>query len=142
MFYGDVEIAFANLRRMRTGGLQQVGHDVVDARDFLADIFDDLTSRTRCWQVAADDFDYSCNASERIADFMCQPCSHFTKSREVFGTRHLSAVKALDFLAALAKLNDHLVEVTAEVSDFIVAVGEADGYGEVTSAEFGDLLLQ
>jgi hypothetical protein len=40
---------------------------------------------------------------------------HFAKRGEVFGARHLRAVQALDFLAALAELNDHLVEVAAEV---------------------------
>ena len=49
---------------------------------------------------------------------------------------------SLDFSAALAQLLHHVVEVAAEVSDFVVAAGEADGNIEITFADLGDFLLQ
>src|SRR5215472_4283570 len=142
MFDGDVEITLADFGWMRTSGLQEISHDVIDARNFLADVFDDVTSRAGCRQVAADDLDHSCNACEWIADFMCEAGRHLTECREVLGARHLGAVKALDFLAALAKLHHHLIKVATEVPDLVVTMGEADGDGKITAAEFSDLLLQ
>jgi hypothetical protein len=37
----------------------------------------------------------------------------------MFGAGHLSAVQAFDFFAAFAELHHHLVEVAAEVADFV-----------------------
>src|SRR5579864_1824807 len=51
-------------------------------------------------------------------------------------------MQALDFFAALAELRDHLVEVAAEVADFIVAIREAYRDIQVTATELNDLLLQ
>src|SRR5579871_1839499 len=73
----DIEIAFADFRWMRARGLQEIGDDVIDTGDFLADIFDDLTSRTGCWQITSDNLDHAGDAREWITDFMREARSHF-----------------------------------------------------------------
>ena len=73
---------------------------------------------------------------------MRKSCGHLSESGEVFGTGHLRTVQAFDLDAALAQLLHHLVEVATEVSDFVVAVREADRDAEIPAAELRDLLLQ
>src|SRR5581483_1027893 len=101
--------------------MQQVGNDAVDLRDFQANIFDDPAGRAGLRQVAANDVDYAGDSGKRIADFVGESGGEFAEGGEMFGARHLSAMQTVDFFAALAQLLDHLIEVTTEVADFIVA---------------------
>ena len=64
VFYGGIEITLANLRRMRACRLQQIGHDVIDAADFLSNVFDHSARRTGRGQVASDDLDDSSDSSQ------------------------------------------------------------------------------
>ena len=50
--------------------------------------------------------------------------------------------RRLNLFAALAQLLHHVVEVAAEVSDFVVAAGKADGDVQVAVADLRDLFLQ
>ena len=127
---------------MRPGGLQQVGDDAVDARDFLANILHHRTRGAGCGQIAADDFDDPGNSGQRISNLVRQTGGHFAQSGHVLGARHLRAVQAFDLVAALAQLLDHVIEVAAQVSDLVVAMGKADGDAQVAAAELRNLLLQ
>jgi hypothetical protein len=53
----------------------------------------------------------------------------------------LRAVKALDFLATLTHLPDGLVEIPAQITDFILLVGELDSHVHVAITELGYFLL-
>ena len=85
-------------------------------------------------QVAADDFDDAGNSRQRISNFVSQPGGHFAQGCEVLGAGHLRAVQAFDFAAVLAQLLDHVVEVAAEVADFVVTVSETDRDAEIAAA--------
>lgn len=56
VFRGRVEVAAANLRRVRTRRFEQIGQDAVDLRDLEANIFDYRSRRAGRGQIAADDF--------------------------------------------------------------------------------------
>src|SRR5215467_5017636 len=127
---------------MRPSRLKQIGDDVIDAGDFLANVLDYISSRARRRKIAADNFNDSGDSREWIPDFMGQSCCDLAQRGEVFGARHLRSMQALDFFAVLAQLFDHLVEVASKIADLVVAMGKTDGYGEVVSAQFRDLLLQ
>jgi hypothetical protein len=71
-----------------------------------------------------------------------RPAANSPKRRQVLGARHLCAMQALNFLAALAQLLHHVIEVAAEVSDFVVAPGEADRDIQVAFTDQRDFLLQ
>src|SRR3954454_19618348 len=60
----------------------------------------------------------------------------------MFGAGHLCAVKTLNLFATLAKLFDHSVEVTAEVADLVIALGEVDGDVHVSVGHAGNLVLK
>lgn len=60
----------------------------------------------------------------------------------MFRARHLGAVVPFDLFAALAQLLDHMIEVTTEVSDFVVAVGEANRDIQVPSSDAHNLVLK
>lgn len=77
VFHGCVEIAEANLWRMRTRGLEKIGQRTIDARDFLANVFDDGTGGTAGWKVAAYDFYHAGNSGERIANLVSQSRRQF-----------------------------------------------------------------
>ncbi len=127
---------------MRPRGLQQIGDDVVDARDFLANVLDHSARGAGRGKVAADDLDDAGNSRQRVANFMCEPGGQFSQSGQVLGARHLGAVQALDFSAALAQLSHHLIEVAAQVSDLVVAVRKTYGNCEIAATELRDFLLQ
>src|SRR5450755_2003299 len=80
--------------------------------------------RARYRQVASNDFDYACNACERIADFVGEPGRKFSECGQAFHTRHLGAVQPFHLFPTLAQLLDHVVEATTEASDFVVAIGK------------------
>ena len=127
---------------MRPRGLQQIGNDVIDAGDFLANIFDYRARGAGRRQIAANDFDDAGNPRQWVADFVGQAGGHLAESGKVFGARHLSAVQAFDLDAALAQLPHHLIEVAAQVSNLVVAAGETHRHVEIAAAELRDLLLQ
>ena len=58
----------------------------------------------------------------------------FAQRGQVLGARDLGAGEALDFLAVLAQLLHHLVEVAPQFADVVLAVGEGDGDGELAVA--------
>ena len=60
----------------------------------------------------------------------------------MFGAGYLGAMQNLDFFAAVPQLLHHVIEVAAEVSDFVVTIGEADGDIEIAVADLIHLLLQ
>ena len=72
MFDRDVQIASALLRRMRPGGLQQIGHDLVDPRNLLPDVLYHRACGTGRGKVSSNDFDDSRNSGQRIPDFVGQ----------------------------------------------------------------------
>ena len=76
-------------------------------------------------QIAADDFDHAGDARQRIADFVGQPGGQLAQGGEVLGARHLRLVQPLDFFAAGLQLLHHLVEVAAQVANFVIALREA-----------------
>ena len=92
-------------------------------RDFQADILYYCSRRTGCGQIAADDLDDSGDSGQRIANLMGQAGRQLAQRRQVLGARHLSAMQAFDLFAALAQLLHHVIEVAAEVADFVVAIG-------------------
>ena len=126
MFHGRVEIAAANLRVPRTRGLQKIGQSAADAADFQPDILHHRPCRAGGGQIATDDLDDAGNSGQRIANLVGQPGGQLAESGEVFGARHLGAMQALNLFAALAQLLHHVIEVAAEIADFVVALGEAD----------------
>ena len=69
---------------------------------------------------------YAGDTGQRIANFVRESGSKFAQGGDVFGARHLSAMQALDLLAAFAQLAHHVVEVAAEVTDVVVAVAETN----------------
>ena len=73
----QVARSIPGVRRARR--LQQIGKDVVDLRDFQANIFHDGARRTAAGQVASNDFDDAGNAGQRIANFMRQPGGEFAE---------------------------------------------------------------
>ena len=115
---------------------------MIDAGDFLANIFDHGACRARSRQIAANDLDDAGNPGQGIANLVGQASGHLSQGGKVLGARHLRAVQALDLDPALAELRNHLVEVASQVSDFVVAVGKAHVRAEVTAAELSNLLLQ
>jgi hypothetical protein len=50
-----------------------------------------------------------------------KPAASLAEGCQVLGARHLGAMQAVDFLAALPQLLHHVVEVAAEISDLVVA---------------------
>ena len=58
----------------------------------------------------------------------------------MLGARHLGSMGLLELLPALAQLAHHLIEVAAQVADFVVPAGETGCYRQVSIAELGDLL--
>ncbi len=139
---GRVEVAETVLRRLGTRGLQQVGNDAVDAQHLAAHFLRHLAGGAGFRQVASDDIHHARDSGERIADFMGQAGGKFAERGQVLGARDLGPVEALDFMAALAQLLDHVVEVAAQVADIVVAVGKADGDVEVAIAHALDFFLQ
>ncbi len=111
-------------------------------RDFQANIFHDGAGRTGRGQIAADDLDDAGDSGERIANLVSQAGGQFAERRQVLGARHLGAMQALNLLTTLAQLLHHVVEVAAEVSDFVVALGEADCDVQVAFTHQCHLLLQ
>ena len=134
MFGGCAQVLHLKLRRLGARSLQQIGQDAVDLHCFFFGVFDDRAGRAVGRQVAADDFDDAGNSGQRIADFVRQAGRQFAQGCEVFGARHLGLVQALDFFPAGFQLRDHVVEVAAQVANFVVALGEADGDVHVAEA--------
>ncbi len=93
-------IANAELRRLGTRGLQQLGEDAVDLQRLFLGVFDDRTCRAVGRQIAADDFDDAGDPRQRVADFVRQSGGQFAQGGEVFGARHLVLMQALDLFAA------------------------------------------
>jgi hypothetical protein len=58
------------------------------------------------------------------------------------GTLHLGAVQPFHLFSALAQLLDHVVEVTTEVTDFVVAVGKTYRDIEVPFSDPHNLALK
>ena len=127
---------------MRPRGLQQVGDDVVDAGNLLANVFDHRARGAGCGQVAANDFDDAGNSRQRIANFVGQSSGQLSESGKMLGARHLGAVQAFDLEAAFAHLPHHLIEVAAQVADFVIAMGETHGNVEIAATQLRDFLLQ
>jgi hypothetical protein len=121
VFHGGVEVAAANLRRVRPRGFQKIGQDAIDLHDFQANIFHYRARRAGRGQIAADDFDDAGDSGQRVANLVGQARGQFAERRQVLGARHLGAMQDLNFFPALAQLLHHVVEVAAEVSDFVVA---------------------
>ncbi len=93
-------------------------------------------------QVAADDFNHSGDSRQGIADLVGQPGRQLAQGGEVLGARHLGLMQALDLFAAGLELRHHVVEVAAQIANFVVALGEADGNVHVAQAHARDLVLQ
>ena len=130
------------MRRVWPRGFQKIGQNAVDLRDFQANILHHRPRRTGRRQIATDDFDDSGDARERVANLVGQAGGHLAEGRQVLGARNLRVMQALDFFAALPQLFHHVVEVAAEISDFVVAPGEADGDVQIAFTHQPDLLLQ
>ena len=94
-----------------------------------------------CRQIATDDFDDAGDSGKRIANLVGQACGQFAERCQVLGARHLGAMQALNLRPALAQLLHHVIEVAAEISDFVVAMGEADCDVQVAFAHLRDFLL-
>ena len=94
VFDRGIEIAAAHLRRMGPRRFQQIGHDAVDLRDFLADVFDDGARRAGRGQIAADDFDDAGDSGQRIANLVGQAGGQLAERGQVFGAGHLGAMQA------------------------------------------------
>src|SRR5581483_5333431 len=139
---GDVQVATANLGRMRACGLEQVADDVVDLRNFLANVLNHLTGRTGGRKVARGNLDNAGNPGQRITNFVGKAGGEFAERRQMFGAGHLRAVQAIDFLAVFAKLRHHAIKIAAQISDFVLALGEANADFQVAVSEFRDLLLE
>ena len=82
---------------MRPRRLQKIGNDVVDAGDFLPNVFHNRARRAGRRQIAANDLDDARNSGQRVTDFVGEAGGHLSQSREMLGARHLRAVQALNF---------------------------------------------
>src|SRR5271165_1096197 len=142
VFHGGAYVAHAELRRFGTRRVQQFSQDAIDLKGLLFGVFDHRARYAVRRKVTADNLNHSRDPSQRIADFMGQSGCQFAQGCEVLGARHLGLVQALDFLATRLELLHHVVEVTAQVADFIGAIREADGNVHVSQAQARDLLLQ
>ena len=56
---------------------------------------------------------------------------HFAQGRQMLGAGQLGAMQALDLLAALAQLPNHLIEMAAKIADIVVAVGKLNPHKQV-----------
>jgi len=142
VFHGDVEVAEANLRMAGARGFQKIGQGATDAANFQTNIFHDSTRGTGCRQIATDNLDDSGDSGERVANLVGQAGGQLAKRGQVFRARDLGAMQAFDLLAALAQLLHHVIEVAAEVADFVVALGEADRDVQVALAHLLNFFLQ
>src|ERR1017187_2876914 len=79
---------------------------------------------------------------KRVADFVGEAGGHLSQSGKVLGARHLGAVQAFDLEPAFAELQNHLIEVAAQVANLVIAAGETHGHAEVAATELCDFLLQ
>ena len=125
-----------------TGGIQQFGQDAIDLHRFLLGVFDDLAGDAGLGQVAAHDVEHAGNARQRVANLVRQPCRQFSQRCEVFGARHLRLVQSVDLFAAGLQLRHHVVEVAAQIADFVIAIGKADSHVHVAQLDARNLLLQ
>ncbi len=98
---GRIQITRSNFRGMGAGCLQQICENVIDLRNFQANIFYHRPRRARGWQISAHDLNHSRNPSQRIANLMRQPGRQFSQRSQVFRSRHLRAMQPLDLFAAL-----------------------------------------
>lgn len=62
---------------MRARRLQQIGNDVIDAGDFLANVFDYGPGWAGRGKIAADDLDHAGDPGQRVTNFMGQACGDF-----------------------------------------------------------------
>jgi len=92
--------------------------------------------------TTANNFDHAGNSSEPIADLVGKSSREFTERGQLFGTRQLVAMQPFGLVSALAQMMNHAVEATTEVSDSVVAIGEA--YRDIQVAFFNtrNLLLE
>lgn len=141
-FDGCTQVAGANLGRVRTGRFQQVGEKAAHVRDLQTRILEHGTRWAGYRQVAASDFDPARNRSDSIADLVDLPGSNLSDCSQMFRPRNLAAVQLVKLVAAVAQLLDHVVELTAENSRLVAAIGEVCRRIQISIADARHLVLK
>ena len=142
VFHSRVEVAPANFRPARPRGFQKIGQGATNARDLQPNIFHNCPRWTGRRQISPYDFDDPCDAGQRVANLVSQAGGQLAERRQMLGARHLRAMQALNLLAALPQLLHHVVEVAAEIADFVVAPREADRDVKIAFIHKSNFFLQ